>query len=175
MELGAGINKYKNMVINIAIIIIALLIAKNIYKSQTLKVEMLQQKKEIEIKKNGVLADISNLEKKISSYKNFINKKEISSVINTINNFAQEAGLNISSVKPREPQEETDYTIYPFDLVVKVKDYHSLGRFISKLESSQDIYNIEVIKISSAVQYYAQANQPEGLDVSLTVSTVLLK
>jgi len=177
MDSGAGfINRYKNRILNIVILVIASIIAKNIYTSQALKVTVLQQKKETEIKKNEVLAGITNLEKKISSYKNFINKKEISSVVNIISNFAQETGAKISSVKPQSEIEETDYIVYPFVLAVSVKDYHSLGRFISKLESSADIYNVEVINVRSrSGRYYAQSDQSEGLDVSLTVNTVLLK
>ncbi len=169
-----SLNKYKNRILNSAIIIIALIIAGNIYKNQSLKAGQLLEKKEMETKKNAVLGNISRLEKKFSAYKKFVNKKDISAVINTINNIARESGVKINSIKPQPELEEADYIKYPFLLAVNAKDYHSLGGFISKLESSPDIYAVENINIRLITEQQ-KIKDIDEIAVDLAVSTCLLK
>lgn len=169
------LNKYKNQILNGAIVAIALIIAVNIYKSQSLKAEMLVKNKGTEIKKNEVLTSINRLEKKFSAYKKFVNKKDISSVINTINNIAQECGVNINSIKPQAESEEADYIKYPFVLAIAVKNYHTLGRFIAKLESSSDIYAVENIGIRLAYDQRQKIKDSDEITADLTISTALLK
>ena len=170
------LNKYKNLLLNVLIIIVAGIIAGNIYKAQSLKVVSLERQKDAETKKNEVLGDISGLEKKIGSYKEFINKKDIASIINTINRIAQESSVKITAIKPqREIGEDRDYLRYPFVLTVDAGDYHALGKFIAKLESSADIYNIDSLNINSVTTSGHDAKQPEGVVAGITISSFLLK
>lgn len=169
------LNKYKNQILNGAIVAIALIIAVNIYKSQSLKAAMLVKNKETETMKNGALASISRLEKKFSVYKKFVNKKDISLVINTINNIAVECGVNINSIKPQAEFAEADYIKYPFVLAATAKNYHTLGKFIAKLESSSDLYAVENIGIRPAYDQRKKTKDSDEISVDLTISTVLLK
>ena len=84
MALTGLVNQYKNSVLNIAVIIIALIIAVNIYKSQARAIAALRESKDTELKKNTVLTSLSLSEKDINNYKEVINKKSISSVINIL-------------------------------------------------------------------------------------------
>jgi len=141
--------KYKNTVINIAIIILALVIASNIYKKQVNDLDSLKQKKEEEIKKCGVLENISNLEKKINSYKNTIPAKDANLVINAISNIARDSGVKILSIKPVAEQRQPDYINIPFDLTVSAANYHIIGELINRLETYQDIYKVDSLEIRS--------------------------
>jgi len=141
------LNKYKNKIFNIAVIILALIFASNIYKKQARDIEALKGMRDVEIKKNKALDSISQLEKKINAYKNLFTKKDASLVINTTGNIAKELGIRIVSIRPGAEQRYPDYIKLPFDLVVSSFSYHTLGKFISKLESCQYVYVIEVVDI----------------------------
>lgn len=151
MEVG-GINKYKNKIFNIAIIILGLIIAINIYKNQIKDIDSLKQTKGMEDKKNAVLGNISQWEKKSKAYSNFLAKRDPGSAVNALNDLAKESGARIISIKPMPEQTYPDYTKLPFELVLGIDSYHALGNFISKIESYQDIYVIEAIEIKSETE-----------------------
>lgn len=165
MELIALANKNKNKLLNLAVIIIAFMIASNIYRQQTREIESLKSKSNTETKKNTVIENISNLEKSIGTYKNLLAKKDAGSVINTVSNIAKESGVKIVSVKPSAEQRQADYIKFPLNLVLSVPNYHTLGRFISKIESYQDVYVVESIEI----RFQEQAKE---LAVSLIISSI---
>lgn len=175
MEIGDIIVQHKSRIINIIILLVALLIAKNIYKSQTRIIDSLRQKKELEIKKNTVLDDISRMERKIDFLKTQFTKKEVSSVIDTVGNIAKEAKIKIVSVRPQPERDYPVYLKYPIDLVIQVKDYHSLGRFMGTIESIPDIYimveRINIIPIPGA----SKTQEGEKITVELTLSTIFFK
>ncbi len=147
MDLNALINQHKNKILNIAIVIIALIIANNIYKAQANAVALLRENKDVELKKNALLGDVKASEDKMNTYKDAINKKDASSVINTIGDIANESGVKITSLRPGEEKASQFYTTYPFDLVVNAETYHDIGKFISRLESHPDIYMVELADI----------------------------
>ena len=177
MGLSPGIvNKHKRKLLNIVVLIISLIIAYNIFKSQSLKAASLEQKKETEMKKNEVLAEINKLENKVDSYKKFINRKDIPSVINTINNIAKDSMVKIVSIKPQPNRDDNpDYTVYSFSLAVNAEDYHALGRFIAKLESSGDLYGVDSLNIRELSEGARGAKQAEGIAAELVLSTFLMK
>lgn len=160
------LNKYKNKLFNIAVIILALIFTSNIYKKQTRDIEALKGTRDVEIKKNKTLDSISQLEKKINAYKNLFSKKDASLVINTTGNIAKELGIRIVSIKPGAEQRYPDYIKLPFDLVVNTSGYHALGKFISKLESCQYVYSIEVVNI----RFESQTGE---LTVNLKLSNIV--
>jgi Tfp pilus assembly protein PilO len=163
------INKYKEHVLNIIIIIIALIIAFNNFKAKTRDLVLLKAKLNTEVKKNDVLKDVSRLGEITTSLKNNINNKAISSVINTLGNIANEAGVKIILIKPYNENYQGVYTRYPFESVVSSNSYHGVGKFISLIENSPDIYTVENLVITS--------NPKEGEDRILTkliLNTILI-
>lgn len=165
MELIALANKNKNKLLNLAVIIIAFIIASNIYKQQTREIGALKSKSNTETKKNTVIENISKLEKSIGSYKNLLAKKDAGSIINTVSNIAKESGVKIVSVRPIAEQRQADYIKFPLNLVLSVPNYHTLGNFISKIETYQDVYVVESIDI----RFQEQAKE---LAVSLIISSI---
>jgi Tfp pilus assembly protein PilO len=147
MELSDLTNKYKNVTFNIALIILAIMVSVSMYKKQNKAIELLNQQKGNELKKNDILEDIGRLEKKINSYKSVFVKKDTDLVIGNLNNFAKESGIRITSIKPTPEQRYNDYTKFPYELDIKASSYHGFGKFISKLESSRDIFLVENIMI----------------------------
>jgi Tfp pilus assembly protein PilO len=159
------VKKNKNKLVNIAIIILALIIAAQISKKQTKDMEALVAQSNVEIKKNKVLGDISRLEKKINAYKNLLAEKDPNLTINSIGNIAKETGVNITSIKPEPQQRYPDYIKAPFSLSISTSDYHALGDFISRLETNENVCIVDYIGIKS--------ESPSGaLTVNLRVSSV---
>jgi len=183
MEPITLINKHKNLGLNIGIIIVALFIANSIFKSQNAGLEVLKKEKDAEAEKNEMLSKIGSLEKKIVSYKELYNKKEASSVIENIDNLAQESGVKIVSMNPEPEVASSLYNKYYFRLVVSASGYHQIGGFISAIENSEDIFAVEEVEIKPSPQESPgtqttqgmQKAQEEPVVVQILLSTILVK
>lgn len=168
----SDILNYKNKIIHTVIIIFAIIVASNLYKSQTRGIESLKEKKELEIKKIRVLGDINELTKLIKVYKDLVNKKDISSTINRLSRIANDSDIDIVTISPGKEQVYPLYIKYPFQLVVRTKYYDNIGKFISKLESSPDVYIIDSAQIRSAE---SRETRTTNLVMDLTLSTIILR
>jgi Tfp pilus assembly protein PilO len=142
------LHKYKNTIFNILIVIVALIISNIIYKSQSKTFEILKLNNEKELKKNKVLNNIKRLDEAFLNYKNAINKKDVSLLINNISSIARDSGLVIDLLKPLTESAESIYINYPFELRMHANSYHEVGRFMSRLESDPDIYIVDSMVIN---------------------------
>lgn len=173
-EVNAGelLHQHKNKIINTAILIFALLFTRNIYRQQLKVADSLRERKDTEEKKNSILADIRQLEKKIKVYEDFVNRKDISVAMNIISEIAQDFSINVISIRPAAPLERPLYTKYFFELRLEAQNYHNIGRFISNLESRSELYSVEGLKI---LPVYSADQQRRTLSFDLTLSTILIK
>jgi len=147
MEALELFSKHKNKIVNIGVIILALIIANNIYKKQLSSIESLREKKEMELKINNVLGEISIMNKKLDAYNKLLALKDTGVALNTISSLAKDSNIKITSIKPSAEQRFSEYIKYPFDLNVTASDYHSLARFISKIENSREVYLVDGLDI----------------------------
>jgi Tfp pilus assembly protein PilO len=169
MNLTDFTNKHKNLIFNIALVLVAVFIARNfIYTPQLRESASLKQEKETEINKNAALEGISKLEKRVNAYKNFLVRKDTSLVIGTLSDMAKATGLEISSIRPEAEQKFLTYAKVPFSLEMSTDNYHALGEFISKVESSSDVYIVEDVNIRAP-------GQGNKLSVNLKVSKIFFK
>jgi Tfp pilus assembly protein PilO len=169
MGLESQINKNKNKVFNIVLIVIALIVASNIYKKQVADINTLKANIEEEEKRNKTLVNIGKLDTKIESYRVLLPKKETSSYMNDINNIARDAGIKIMSIKPSGEETSPDYTKYLYDLTVSSSDYDSLARFINTLEVNKTVYMVDLLDIRSS-----SYNKEKELSANLRVSAVAM-
>lgn len=137
----------KEKILSTAIFIFALLIATSIYISQTKSLRLLNIKRDTQIKKNEVLNEIRQSEKKIKFYSNLLNEKDASSITNTISNIAKESGVQIISIEPGREEKQSLFIKYPFILTIHADSYHAIGKFITKIESYSDAYIVETTSI----------------------------
>ncbi len=158
-------NKYKNKVFNLAVVLLAIIVALGIYSKQARDIELLKNTKEVESKKNVVLDNIGKLEKRVDAYRELLKNKDTESIIGSISDMAKESGVKIISIKPETRQKYQDYVKLPFSLVVNSFEYHSLGDFISRIESYPDVYIIEDVRINSL-------SNKDGLTVNLKLSGI---
>lgn len=162
----------KGRVFDILIIGLALIIANNIYKAQSKYILILKEQKEIELKKQEVLNDINKSYTKINTVKAYINKKDISAVVNSLTDIAKDCYIQINSLKPKKEEAHAEYIVYPFELSVNTDNFHKLGKFISRLESSADFYMIRNLDFHSTEKPGAGQNK---LAANLVITTVLIK
>lgn len=175
MEISGLLSKYQGKLFMVGIVLVTLIFVVNLYGGQNKKIEMLQATRDSEMKKNEVLVSINNFEKKMNSYKKFFNKRDISSVINTISNMAKESNVKIISMKPRQEENFPAYIKYPFDIVIGVDSYHVIAKFINKIENYPDVFFIDRFEIKSLEKVKDSEQQAHKLFVGLTISTVVFK
>lgn len=156
----------KRFIFNLVIIAIFIFVAYNfIYKKQLKEMQSLKERVELEKKKGGLLSDIAKSEKDILSYKEFLSEKDTNLIMDNLSHLAKSAGISIVSIRPSTRQKISDYTKLPFDLTLEVPNYNSLGKFISEVESSADVYIVDSVTVTPA-------SASAGLNVNLTVSNI---
>lgn len=165
--------KDKSKLINIGLIILALIIAKNIYSSQTAKINMLKADKETELKKASLIGDIGKIEEKIQAYKQVLYKRDVSSVINDISEMANSAQIKIISVVPQQEREYAAYSEISVRLNIFAAGYHRIGDFISRLENSSGFYIIENLTVQPTSSQYTDSL--DKLSVDMSVIAVIFK
>ncbi|MFH0912860.1 MAG: type 4a pilus biogenesis protein PilO [Candidatus Omnitrophota bacterium] len=166
-ELVSLINENKEKIISMVVIIAALIIAVSIYKDQSRKLQLLNTERDIEIKKNIVLNDIKQSEKKIEFYKNLLSEKAPSAITSKIKDIAMDASINIISIQSGSGEQKPLYTEYPFVLTIGAQSYHAIGNFISKIENYSDLYSVHTVSIVSSGE--SQASDKLIVDLTLTV------
>jgi len=147
--LNISLNRSKNLFVNIGLIILALLIAKNIYGKQVKQIADLKNNKETELKKNALINDIGGAEKRINAFQAGLHQRDTSAIINSITQIASSAGVEIASVRPEQEREFEAYNKISVRLSAVAANYHVIGNFISKLENAAQLYIIDYITITS--------------------------
>lgn len=169
----AGIvTRYKNIILNIILVLAAVFISLRIYANQQKNMGLLDKKKVDELNKNKMAGEISQSEKKIIAYRDYLNKKDVNSVIGTIGELAVSSSIKLVSVRPEKEQPLQVYIKQPFTLSLAVPDYHTLGKFIAKLESHPDIYIVNSISVMPNDNALVKAG---GVNTTLGIYTLFLK
>jgi Tfp pilus assembly protein PilO len=142
--------KAKNKIINVVVLIIGVVVALQVYKGNLKKIEVLRGQQDAERKKNELLSEISQLDAKLDAFRNTLSPKDVNTVMNSITVLAQETGLKIMSFRPSIDQPYPEYVKSPYNLEVSAPDYHSLGRFVSKVESASEMYMVDRMNIRTS-------------------------
>ena len=164
----------KDIIIDILIILTALFIISKNYKSQINKVKSLEEKRDVEIKKNVVLNDIEKYEKVLNSYNKGLSKKDVSAVINIINNIAQSSNVGIDSLRPLGEEDYPVYVKYPFELKFNASNYHLIGKFISNLENHPFLFFINLLSIQQS-SGFEKSDEQDSFNVKLILSIFVYK
>jgi len=170
-----------NQIISLVILIVASLVAINIYKRQNEKIAQVIQLQDEQTKKNDILLRIGNLKKRIELYKEKISPKDSREIINTLTELARSAGAKIISLKPQEGLFRGGggatevYNKVFFNLTIQVEGYHQLGRFISRLENNPMLFIVESVQVSGLTSHPELTAKPEKLQIELIISKLFFK
>lgn len=165
MKTSDFISKNKNKLLNLGLLIVALMVSNNIYKHELKVMENLKSGNNMEIKKNTLLNDIAKSKKTLDSYKALLVEKETGVLISEISKMAKESNVSIESIRPLQEQKGSEVTRQPFLLNISASSYHSLAKFISRVENYKDVFVVESFQVATAVQ-----NKP--ISAIMTLSSI---
>jgi Tfp pilus assembly protein PilO len=175
MALMDDLNKYKNTLLNVVLVLAALVVSYNLYEKQDKVLRELKRQKAEQVDKNKVLEEIGMFDQKIKALKDGVNKNDVSLSLNTISRLAKANSIGIISIRPLPKQSYPLYTKYPFTLEITIENgYNSLGMFISDLENDPGIYFVESVNIRNKTSAPQGGSPPErSLAASVTVYTIM--
>jgi Tfp pilus assembly protein PilO len=166
------IERNKNLIVNIAVVIVALFIAWHLHQSANQKIGLLVQQQGSELEKNKIVEEISALEQKSENYKNTFVKRDLSEIMDILTQVAKNSSVKILSVKPFAEEPNENYYNSSFLITLKEVSYHALGDFISKVENHKDIYLVSEINISSVSSQPSAPSDRNELGVILKINTI---
>lgn len=169
MNSASIVDKIKKNLLSVGILILAVIIAFKVYQSKEIELLALKNKKEMEEKKSAVLKDISKQEQELVYWKKNVNGKILSALLDKIGDFARTASVKISKITPQKEIVMGVYTKYPYDITLVAGKYHQLGKFVSILENSPDIYIVENLVINSKA-----TGETDSVAATLTVFTIMI-
>lgn len=161
--------KFKENLLNVVILVLAVIIAFKIYQSKVIEINNLKNQKEMETNKNSVLAEISIVEKEIAFLTEKINNKSLASLLDKVSDFAKNSSVKISKITPQKESVMGAYTKYSYELSLSAGSYHNIGNFVSMLENSPDIYRFDNLVINGKT-----ADGSDSVTATLTVYTILI-
>ena len=165
-------SKNKNKIINAGVILLAIFVALYLYNMQSQQFASLEESKNEELKKSEVIESLIRVEKRIDSYKQTFNSKDLGSVIGAMTDISKDTGVKVISVKPGVQQQYAEYIKTSFLIVVRVANYHALGQFISKIENYKDLFLVEEVNIATVASSQNDKKTESDLGINLKISTI---
>lgn len=177
MEIS-DIKQYRNQLGNILVIVLSVIIGSAIYKNQAKIAVSLKGQEQEAVQANELLSQISASESTLNLYKNVLGKGEVSVLINEINSIAKEVPVKVLSIKPGDESSLPSYAKQKFEVTVTAQDYHYLGKFISGLENSSEVFIIDDLNESSVSEGGAalqEAGASKEVTARITLSAIFIK
>lgn len=170
--------KKKVLFISTAVAFIAIFIGFSfIYKPFISKKVSLRTRITEERKKNLYLAQIKLLKEHVDFYeKRLLEQKNVSWLLDEISRLASENGLELLSLKPESPEDQTGFIKLPIRIEANLT-YHGLSRFLSNLESSKKFIKVENLQLKRIEEVVQEGGKPESFKVraNILVSSIILK
>ena len=164
-------DRKKFFVISAVIIMLVLVVANSIFRSQSGRIERLEERITEEREKNRVLIEVRKAEKEIDSYQPRIPlEKDVDWLRREVIRMANESEVKIISINPQSPEVRAQYTRLAIKMEMEC-GYHQLGDFISKLESSKRFIKIDSLSLDAV----EGGGKERIVKAKITVSTFYLK
>jgi len=118
--------------------------------------------------KEDLIKEISAMREAIEYYEKRIpSEKGIPWLLKELSRVARETGIRYVSITPMSEERSELFVKIPMSVQIKC-GYHSLGRYLSKIESSQRFMTVDDISISP------DGSNPLKHNVTLKISTFML-
>jgi Tfp pilus assembly protein PilO len=165
--------KIQKNFLNILVLGILIIVAYKIHVAQQKQIESIKAETQVELQKNEVLTQISQSEKRFKNLRRQFVNKDKDSFLPVLNTIAKDHQVKIIVVKPLPvDQKAPGYSRYSFSLNIAVDNYHTLGKFISALESHPFLFSVDGMSVNPAPEGEARRYK---LNVGLDVSAILMK
>ena len=130
------------------------------------KVNLVQLEK-IARTKDVLMQEVSKMREEIDYYEKRIpSEKGTSWLLMELSRIARETGIRYVSIVPAEEKKEESYVRIPIQVQIKC-GYHSLGRFLSRIENSQRFMTVDNLTISP------DGSNPLRHNIILKISTFM--
>lgn len=169
----------QDLLLGAAVVVGGLIFANVLYQKQQqrlkgIEAEIVQQEQKVALAK-----ELSALDDKLKAASSAYARKDGSFTINKFSELAAAAGAKITSLSVESEADSGLYTVTSYRLSVKA-DYHSIGKFISALESAGDMVKVEEFSLTLAGgQVRARQTEAAGkaniLNISMRVSVSFIK
>lgn len=166
MDASVFLQRNKNAILNLAIVILVLIISIKIYYSQDAQITALKMQKEKEIENSKVFNRLTALNNKINVYKRSLKITNAGEVMNTISEAAKSAGLKIDAIRPLGQAVGDDYIKLPVSVNLRTKNFDQIGKFMSKLENHPVFFTIDSFRIS---------HNGEGKELTLDLTASVIR
>lgn len=169
----------QSLALGAAVVLCGFILANIIYQKQQQRIKAVEAEIAQQEQKISLAKELAALDDKLKTITTTYIKKDSSFTIDKFNEFASFAGAKITSLSVENETDSGLYTVTAYRLSIRA-DYHSVGKFISVLESAGDIVKIEELSLSLAAAQ-ARARRPQGpnraniLNVNIRVSVSFLK
>lgn len=169
----------QSLALGAAVVLCGFILANIIYQKQQQRIKAVEAEIAQQEQKISLAKELAALDDKLKTITTTYIKKDSSFTIDKFNEFASFAGAKITSLSVENETDSGLYTVTAYRLSIRA-DYHSVGKFISALESAGDIVKIEELSLSLAAAQ-ARARRPQGpnraniLNVNIRVSVSFLK
>lgn len=169
----------QDLVLGAAVVICGIFFANIIYQKQQRKLKGIEAEIAQEEQKTGLAKELGVLEDKLKAITGPYVKKDTSFTIDKFGELAASSGAKIASLSVENETDSGLYTVTSYRLSVKA-DYHSVGRFISALESVGDMVKVEELSLSGGgaqamARQPAEADSVNILNVNMRVSVSFIK
>lgn len=131
----------------IVMALIVLFASTKFYSFQMQKVERAREEQTEENKKVDLLGGLVKIEQEAGPYQQFFSGREQVDIINEISGIARQEEAKVSSIQPLEITKEKAFTRASFSISFEAK-YHSIGRFVNRLERSGSFFRIEKLSLA---------------------------
>lgn len=169
-----NLEQKKARLIGILIIIFACSVGYNgIYKHNLSKVGSIKLQIEEQKKKNDALGMIGLLDKKLKAYQSrSFPSAEVTQLLDSVLELAKQVGIEIETFNPLPAIYKEQFIEFPIKIPVRC-EYHTLGRFLSLIESNQEFIWVKGIKITKPTVTDPREKRTPRMD--LTISGLYLK
>lgn len=170
-----NILKRKDILISWFVLLAGILFSVYLFQGQQKKINNIKNEIKLEDEKIILAKELSTLDNKITQVSSpyldaaFLTKEKFSE-------FSSSANIDTISIEQQEELDKGYYRIVPFILNFKA-DYHSIGKFISALESQKAIIRIEelVIQKEEGLMPSDRIDKKNMLNVQMKVNLVYIK
>lgn len=178
-ELFKRLMARKDLALGAVVMVCGIILSGVLYQKQqqrlkVIEAEIVQQEQKVTLAK-----ELSALDDKFKAASSAYARKDGSFTINKFSELSAAAGAKITSLSVENETDSGLYTVTSYRLSVKA-DYHSIGRFISALESAGDMVKVEEFSLTltggqARTLRPGEAGQANILNVNMRVSVSFMK
>jgi len=137
-----------DLLINIAIIAIALISMKMVYQKQTMQIKSLKTEIEEAEGTTDLIKEIEDNEKEMqSALKKLSIGKDFPDIIEVVTEIANVNGIEITTITQEQKNYSQQYYTLPLNLVLQ-GDYYDTWNFLRAIENSEEFFTIQTVGIT---------------------------